>query len=171
MLDFLRRIDVCGRVVRKKIKWIERRKMILEQELGRYATMEEVKEYCDLDAMDAELINGDRIVHASSCSLNYHRYAREDEESFACHEIQEGLAAPFTHPAEVMDRKELRERFEKVLTGLSPKLRQTIILFYFEGLRQSEIGKKLGVSGEAIYLRRRDALKILRQETSFCDYA
>jgi RNA polymerase sigma factor (sigma-70 family) len=61
------------------------------------------------------------------------------------------------------DRAEARDVVEKALAGLSPKLRATIVLHYYEGLTREEIAAALGVPAGTVASRIAKAVAIMRK--------
>ncbi|HXN91950.1 MAG TPA: sigma-70 family RNA polymerase sigma factor [Candidatus Sulfotelmatobacter sp.] len=61
------------------------------------------------------------------------------------------------------DRAEARDVVEKALTALSPKLRATVVLHYYEGLTREEIAQVLGVPAGTVASRIAKAVAIMRK--------
>jgi RNA polymerase sigma factor (sigma-70 family) len=61
------------------------------------------------------------------------------------------------------DRAEARDVVEKALAVLSPKLRATVVLHYYEGLTREEIAAVLGVPAGTVASRIAKAVAIMRK--------
>ena len=66
-------------------------------------------------------------------------------------------------PEESMELSELQQEVWAALGRLSPKLRETAVLRYYQGLRYQEIGEILGVSPKTAESRMRLAHAKLRE--------
>ena len=65
-------------------------------------------------------------------------------------------------PTDLLQLSEEQQRVWAALSKLSPKLRETAVLRYYEGLRYNEIGEILGIPGKTAESRMRLAHKELR---------
>jgi RNA polymerase sigma-70 factor (ECF subfamily) len=66
-------------------------------------------------------------------------------------------------PVESLDMSERQQMVWKALGELSPKLRETAVLRYYEGFTYSEIGKILSIPAKTAESRMRLAHKALRK--------
>lgn len=78
----------------------------------------------------------------------------------------ESLKFDFTEnisPEEEMEYKELKEKYEQALAGLSEKQRVVFLMSRMEGLKYGEIAEKLGISVKAVEKRMHGALGAFRE--------
>jgi RNA polymerase sigma-70 factor (ECF subfamily) len=61
------------------------------------------------------------------------------------------------------DRAEARDVVEKALAHLSPRLRATVVLHYYEGLTREEIAQVLGIPAGTVASRIAKAVAIMRK--------
>ncbi len=64
------------------------------------------------------------------------------------------------------DEIDSADAFNHLLSGLEPKSRQIIDMYYNKGLTQSQIGKELGRAESNISFRRHQILKHLREQVA-----
>lgn len=156
MIDLLRSLDVLSRDDRSKLNWIQERQIVLEQKLGRLATVEEIVEFCHLDSLSRELISGDRATCNAFDSIDAWSDSDDDPNS---HE----LSADSEHPAVLMDRKEQCEILRQALDKLPDFPRKVIALIFYEDLKGVEVAKMFGVTESYISLLRKEGIVALRK--------
>jgi RNA polymerase sigma-70 factor (ECF subfamily) len=66
-------------------------------------------------------------------------------------------------PDEVLERREIRERFDAALASLSPRQRLIVTLFEVEEVPSSEIAARLGIAQETVRWHLHQARLLLRQ--------
>lgn len=79
---------------------------------------------------------------------------------------RERLADESPTPAEVIEGVDLERRTRAVIIGLSPRLRDVMLARLDEGLTLEEIGRRRGISKQAVQQLERRAIAILRVELS-----
>ncbi len=67
------------------------------------------------------------------------------------------------NPSDVIRRKESKEMVGKSLSQLSPKLREVIVLYYFEGLSYREISDILRIPVSTVGVRLKRAKQAIKQ--------
>ncbi len=67
-------------------------------------------------------------------------------------------------PAEELEYKELQQRYEKALAGLSEKQRVVFLMSRMDGLKYHEIADRLNISVKAVEKRMKNALDDLKSK-------
>lgn len=139
IFDHLRNLDWTPRLTRTKINKYETQKQILENQLGRKASSEEIRESMNITEKDEKKIKVPNIfsMNSSSSRDNYDEdsaYSIEDEKS--------------VQPLDSI----LRTEFFKKLTSISftPIEKKIIWLYYWERKSMREISEEIEISESRI---------------------
>jgi RNA polymerase sigma factor for flagellar operon FliA len=141
ILDELRSIDWVPRSVRAKARAADKAYNKLEHNLKRSPT-------------DAELAAELGITSAELDSLNRQTtlggVLQLDEVLFSGQQgagtLGDTIADPREGPGAVVEREETRKLLARAIVGLADRERTVLTLYYYEGLKLSEIGDVLGVT-------------------------
>jgi len=170
IFDELRSLDWVPRSVRKMINKLEEAYVILEQQLGRPATDEEVADEMDLKMEDFHQL----LRQASGVSLvSIDQTLSNDNCGKTLLEVTED--APDKTPFDHFTTNETKKLIAKAINNLPEKERLVISLYYYEELTMKEIGKVLNLTESRVsqihtkaILRLRGRLKGLRYERAVC---
>ena len=164
-----RAVPAQGRTIRipttmsQRIRRLYKTSHVLEQELGRRPTPEEIAEEMDLDLRKVRL-----VLQASYQPLSLEKPVGEEEDSVLGDFIANELIDPLT---ESVEQDLLAQRMAQVLETLSP--REARILRLRFGLRDGhcytlkEVAKRFGLSRERIRQIQQQALRRLRHPSRF----
>lgn len=147
MLDELRSLDWVPRSVRKKSSQVEKAYQVIESELGRPATDEEVAGSLGLNLDDFH-----RLLHEvkglSMVDVESFRGGNLNQTRTDLFEI---LADEDTLNAlEVLGLTEVKSVVAEAITGLPEKERLVVAMYYYEELTMREIGEVLGYTESRI---------------------
>ena len=135
IIDAIRKLDWVPRDLRQKNKQLEQTYSVLETELGREPTEEELAERLNITVEETKtLIKKAAIVNL--VSLDDYLEQNHEDTSFSDHES----------PAEAYDKKEIADMLANAIDKLTEREKQVVTLYYFEDLTLKEISKILGVS-------------------------
>jgi len=141
ILDELRNIDWVPRSVRTKMRDVERAHGSLQMRLNRTPTESEVAAELKITVADLRKLSSE-IAFASLVPLDDIRYADRPDDALEAAERAKAVAA--------------------AIEGLREREREVIDLYYYRGLKLTEIGQKLGVTEARVsqlHTRARLALK------------
>ncbi|MCR2820695.1 FliA/WhiG family RNA polymerase sigma factor [Lederbergia panacisoli] len=144
IIDGLRKEDWLPRSTREKVKKIEAATQMLEQELMRHASVEEIASVSGFSE-DEVCKTLNEHFFASVLSIDEHMYD-QDEESQS-HNIKDDETLT---PEEQLVKNEWLKDLESALTGLNEKEQLVLSLFYKEELTFTEIGEILQLSTSRI---------------------
>jgi RNA polymerase primary sigma factor len=159
-----RALPAQGRTIRipiqmsARIRGLYKTSQLMEQELGRRPTPEEIAEEMKIDPRKVRL-----MLQASYQPLSLEKPVGEEEDSELGDFIEDDL---IDSPAEVVGQGLLAERLEQVLATLTP--REARILRLRFGLQDGhaytlkEVGEKFGLTRERIRQIQNEALRRLR---------
>ena len=159
-----RALPAQGRTIRipiqmsARIRGLYKTSQLMEQELGRRPTPEEIAEEMNLDPRKVRL-----MLQASYQPLSLEKPVGEEEDSELGDFIEDEL---INSPAEAVGQELLAERLEQVLSTLTP--REARILRLRFGLQDGhaytlkEVGEKFGLTRERIRQIQNEALRRLR---------
>jgi len=159
-----RALPAQGRTIRipiqmsARIRGLYKTSQLMEQELGRRPTPEEIAEEMELDPRKVRL-----MLQASYQPLSLEKPVGEEEDSELGDFIEDEL---IDSPAETVGQGLLAERLEQVLSTLTP--REARILRLRFGLQDGhaytlkEVGEKFGLTRERIRQIQNEALRRLR---------
>lgn len=144
ILDGLRSNDWVPRSVRQKAKDLEKTCIELENNLGRYATDQEVAEAMQLSMAEFnQLLN--EVSCTTLCSLDEYWMSRKfDDENVRMLDLVENLES--MDPEKQIEITELKIAMAEAIDALSERERLVITLYYYEGLTLKEIGAILNIS-------------------------
>jgi len=159
-----RSLPAQGRTIRipiqmsARIRGLYKTSQLMEQELGRRPTPEEIAKQMELEPRKVRL-----MLQASYQPLSLEKPVGEDEDSELGHFIEDEL---IDSPAETVGQELLAERLQEVLGTLTP--REARILRLRFGLQDGhsytlkEVGEKFGLTRERIRQIQNEALRRLR---------
>lgn len=146
ILDELRRMDWLPRATRTKLKSIRLQMQQLEQKLGRPATEEEMRHH--LHMTEAEYANILDMMRPISIVPLDRSVNPDDPEQVQIHEIVGDTNEE--NAREFCEKHEIIELVRARIGELSEVPRQVLTLYYYEGLRLSEIAEVLGLTESRI---------------------
>ncbi len=161
ILDELRRMDWMPRASRNKARQLAKAVETLEQKHGRAPTENEIREHMGLNLSEFRRLQI-KVRPVSFISLD--GPVNTDSEGVDLHE-----AIPDEHAENCRERIEKSELFKLVsekIQLLNERQRKVLALYYFEGMRLSEIAEIYGVTEARICQIHTQALGILRKHCS-----
>jgi RNA polymerase sigma factor for flagellar operon FliA len=162
ILDELRAQDWVPRSVRDKAKMVDRTMVVLETELGRLPTDEEVAQRLNM-SMDEfhDLVNQTRPVSLLSMD-DLTTFSNGDKKSII--NILEGTK--YNNPLNQLNLKVVKEIVTRAIQELPEKQRLVLSLYYYEDLNLKEIGKVLRVTESRVSQLHAQAVTRLRAKLS-----
>ncbi|MCO7174715.1 FliA/WhiG family RNA polymerase sigma factor [Sporolactobacillus kofuensis] len=157
ILDGLRKEDWMPRSIREKSKKIEKAAEKIEQEKMRTASLEEVAQFCAMDAEEVSQVLSESLL-SNLLSLDDSASGKNNEYPPSAIEDHRAIL-PEKQLIDEENRSQLAEEIDK----LSEKERMVISLFYFDELTLTEIGQVLSLSTSRISQIHSKALFKLRQ--------
>lgn len=140
IIDSLRKLDWIPRGLRKKAKEMERAINIIENKLGRSATIQEIANELKIKETEVESILSE-ISTLNVISL--------EETLISKGDIYKSLS-DLESPEKIFENKELKLILKNAIENLSDKEKIVISLYYYEGLTYKEIANILEVSESRI---------------------
>lgn len=140
IIDSLRKIDWIPRGLRKKAKEIENAMLMVENKLGRSATIKEIAGELKTDEKDVENTLSD-IATINVLSLEETLITKGD----ICLNLNDGES-----PEEIFEIKELKFIIKEAIEKLSEQEKVIVSLYYFDELTYKEIANVLEVSESRI---------------------
>lgn len=142
ILDGLRDFDWVPRSIRSKEKLLESTLTLLENELGRMPTDEEIATRLDLSLSEYHKLVDD--VSATTL-LSFDRpLAGDGDQSSSLYDLVPDGSND--NPLDMMERKEIRTLLVELINRLPEQDKLVIALYYYEELTLKEIGKVLDIS-------------------------
>lgn len=160
ILDGLRSIDWIPRSVRTKLRAVARAEAALQMTLQRSPTEAELAAAVDMSVAALRKLAGD-AAQRSVVQLDdiRHAAALDRTSSRAAHSREDRADQP-GHALEVAER---RHAVACAIQGLDDRDRTVIDLYYFRGLKLTEIGRMLGVTEARVSQLHSRARSALRQ--------
>ncbi|HSF30931.1 MAG TPA: FliA/WhiG family RNA polymerase sigma factor [Candidatus Tectomicrobia bacterium] len=147
MKDELRALDWASRSMRQKVKRLEHAYAILEQELGRPPSSEEVAGSLgiEMDTFEEMLddVKGTSLVSLEDLGQGP---ASEDKSSL----LEALLTRQDQDPLEMLNLQNLKKALTLTIAELPEKERLVLSLYYFEELTMKEVGKVLNLTESRI---------------------
>jgi len=141
IIDEIRKQDWIPRSTRKQVKTIEESYYMLELQLGRIATDQDVAEYLQMSVDELKKILDEAYTFNV---LSFEEMIRDTQ-------LKESLAQKnYKDPEADFQDHEMREYLRDMLEKLPVKEKLVVTLYYFEELTLKEIGKILEVSESRI---------------------
>jgi len=138
ILDGLRKSDWLPRGIRDQVKKIDQATILLQQQLQREVTDEEVADHLGLHVAEVK-----RMIRHSSLAV----VSSMHQESFQEAEIDEDFSViPSVNPEQHIERAAVRMQIEEAIHVLPEKEKLVVSLAYTDELRFTEIAEILGVS-------------------------
>ncbi len=142
IIDELRALDWIPRSIHQKANQIALAQGVLQQQLGRDPTDQELAAYLGISENELEELLA-RVRPAIFIPLNAELSLQEEEGTSLSDRIADVRAET---SFEIADRKEFHALLEKAISDLPEQERRVLTLYYYEELMLKEIGKILGVS-------------------------
>jgi len=148
MIDGLRSMDWIPVSLRQKAKELEKTYMLVEQQLGRAATDEEMAAALGLETRDFQNLLRD----VNLATIIYLEDFLPGEETSDKHKRIADILRD--HSAEdalqMVEFNEAKELLAEAIAKLPEKEKKVVYLYYYEGLTLKEIGEVLGLSESRI---------------------
>jgi RNA polymerase sigma factor for flagellar operon FliA len=143
IFDELRAIDWVPRSVRQKTREVEETVRLLEAQLGRVATDEEIAKAMNMNIADFQ----DLILKISSTSiLSLNDVWNSGDESDKI-TIVDSIESPSSlNPDTIVEKEEVKRVIVEAINELPEKEKKVLVLYYYEDLTLKEIGEVLGVT-------------------------
>jgi RNA polymerase sigma factor for flagellar operon FliA len=143
IFDELRSIDWVPRSVRQKTREVEEAIGILEAQLGRTATDQEIASSLGMDEKEFAKIMM-KISVTSILSLNDVWFSGDDNDKVT---IEASIESPSSlNPDIIVEKEEIRRIIIAAINELPDKEKKILVLYYYEDLTLKEIGQVLGVT-------------------------
>jgi len=142
ILDELRNFDWMPRPLRTKAHKVRQTYSALRQDLGRDPTDQEVAGALDLGDKEYRII----AMHAARPAA-WSLHSREPEETAPIDLLKDDKAA---NPADIIEKREIREIVADVIRSLDRTGRLVILLYYYDRLTMKQIGEVLRITESRI---------------------
>jgi len=159
ILDSLRSLDWIPRRIRRMSKKIEKTREILQQELKREPSLEEISRYMGVPPLKLRQIMND-VEHSRVLSF-------EDLQSFSnkCYMPEKNVfSVGHYHARTGFERVEIKEQLKWALKDLTERERLVLALYYLEDLTLKEIKLVLNISEARISQIHTCALRKMREK-------
>jgi RNA polymerase sigma factor for flagellar operon FliA len=159
IFDELRAIDWVPRSVRQKTREVEETVRLLEAQLGRVATDEEIAKAMNMSLADFQ----DLILKISSTSiLSLNDVWNSGDESDKI-TIVDSIESPSSlNPDTIVEKEEVKRVIVDAINELPDKEKKVLVLYYYEDLTLKEIGEVLGVTESRVSQLHTKAIMRLR---------
>lgn len=161
IFDELRSIDWVPRSVRQKAKEIEEVVRLLETQLGRSATDEEIAAalHIGMDEFHQLIL---KISGTSVLSINDIWNTGEESDKIS---IEDSIESPNSlNPDTIVEKEEIKKIIINAINELPEKEKKVLVLYYYEDLTLKEIGEVLGVTESRISQLHTKAIMRLRSK-------
>lgn len=159
IFDELRSIDWVPRSVRQKAKELDEVVRMLESQLGRAATDEEIAKAMNVSAGDFQKMVL-KISGTSIMSINDVWSGGEENDKIS---IQDSIESPESmNPDTIVEKEEIKKVIIQAIQQLPEKEKKVLVLYYYEDLTLKEIGEVLGVTESRISQLHTKAIMRLR---------
>jgi len=156
IMDWLRTLDIQSRTVRRFEKKLIQVREILDAELGRTPTAQELAERMNIpERRFHQLARLSQLGH----EVHFSSIPQETEGSTSGRHLWETSDPRVSDPAQSIRRQMLIEYITK---GLTREERLVIVLYYFEQLTMAEIGDILNLSESRVSQIHKDVILRLR---------
>jgi len=142
VLDELRALDWVPRSVRAKAKRLEKAIAVVENQLGRNATDEEIAQEMNMDLEELESLIAE-VSFNSILSLDQ-EYSDGGDHSTTLYDLVENVRSE--DPEKMLEAEELKQILVRIINGLPEREKLVIALYYYEELTLKEIGMVLDIS-------------------------
>lgn len=148
IIDELRSLDWTPRSVRAKARRVDEAIAMLEAKFHRTPTIDEIAGHLGINRRDVEAVQAD-VSHGSILPLDELVGVGPDRVETASR-LAALESTQCTDPMFTMMDKEGMHLLAQAVQHLAERERLVIVLYYFEGMRLSEIGAVLGVTESRI---------------------
>lgn len=151
MMDEIRSSDPVSRKHRAMIRKIQNKRLEIEQQSGHTATFEEACSILDIDDEKRSELQEITSMYVISLDASPHTDRTGESEKASLAEI---IADPNSiDPTASADRNDEIATLEKLLNRLEPMERSLIRLYFFSGLRLSDVAQAMGLTESRISQR------------------
>ncbi|MBN2532493.1 MAG: RNA polymerase sigma factor WhiG [Spirochaetales bacterium] len=159
IFDELRAIDWVPRSVRQKSREMEETVRLLESQLGRVASDQEIANAMNIDLEEFQRLIL-KISGTSILSLNDVWNTGDDNDRIS---IVDSIEAPSSlNPDTIVEKEEIKRVIIDAIQELPEKEKKVLVLYYYEDLTLKEIGEVLGVTESRISQLHTKAIMRLR---------
>jgi RNA polymerase sigma factor for flagellar operon FliA len=159
IFDELRAIDWVPRSIRQKTREVEETVRLLEAQMGRVATDEEIAKAMNINIGEFhDLIL--KISSTSILSLNDVWNAGDESDKIT---IVDSIESPTSlNPDTIVEKEEVKRVIIEAINELPEKEKKVLVLYYYEDLTLKEIGEVLGVTESRVSQLHTKAIMRLR---------
>jgi RNA polymerase sigma factor for flagellar operon FliA len=159
IFDELRAIDWVPRSIRQKTREVEETVRLLEAQLGRVATDDEIAKAMNVSVLEFQ----DLILKISSTSiLSLNDVWNSGDESDKI-TIVDSIESPASlNPDTIVEKEEVKRVIIEAINELPEKEKKVLVLYYYEDLTLKEIGEVLGVTESRVSQLHTKAIMRLR---------
>ncbi len=167
IIDGLRKEDWLSRAQREKTKKVERATKVLEQQLQRAPSSQEIADKLSMTKEEVETLVQDKMF---SNVLSIDQHIRDDDNS-----TQEGIGYTIPddvsiQPDEILVDEEIKNDLIEEIKSLNENEQLVISLFYDEELTMTEIGEVLSLTTSRISQIHKAAIFKLRNQLQELQY-
>jgi RNA polymerase sigma factor for flagellar operon FliA len=164
IIDELRTLDWLPRSVRTKIRAVDRASTLLERELGRSPSDEEIGDACEMTAQEVRKVLS---IYANTYVGTLDEYSsgtagEGNEETKGQRLVDETVLLP----GEGFECIETQFEMADKIRELEERERVVVALYYYEGLTLAEVGRVLGVTESRVCQIHTKALASLRADST-----
>ncbi len=145
IIDGLRKEDWLPRTTREKVKKIEATIELLQQQLGRSVTSEEVAQRLQMDNEEIEQLMSEHFF-ANFLSIDEQNHESERDETYATTLVDKNTKTPEEYAVDIAMKQELASLIQQ----LTENEQLVISLYYYEEMTLTEIGQILHLSTSRI---------------------
>jgi RNA polymerase sigma factor FliA len=165
ILDYLRNMDWLSRSARQKVRAAQDAMTVLQRNLNRLPTDEELAQHMQISLDTLQQIQQDSSHTIVSLDVDEDDADGEDGKSSLHERLMDENQVD---PSESSERRDIRRNLAELLKQLSEKEQMVLALYYYEELTFKEIGKTLDISESRvcqIHGRAMINLKIMMKST------
>lgn len=159
ILDDLRNRDLASRSSRKHERKIEEARDALQQSLGREPSDAEIANYLGIE-LERYWAWRDEVAARQHVSLEHRASLEDGDEVFSFEEIVPDENAD--DPVSRLETESVNQILRAAVSELPYQERLVLALYYYEGLKLSEIGRVLNLTESRISQIRSKAIRSLR---------
>jgi RNA polymerase sigma factor FliA len=142
ILDYLRNMDWLSRSARQKVRAAQDAMVVLQRNLNRLPTDEELAQHMQVSLETVQQIQQDSSHTVVSLDVDEESDGEDGNSSLHERLMDENQE----NPSESFERKDIRRNLAVLLKQLSEKEQMVMALYYYEELTFKEIGKTLEIS-------------------------
>jgi RNA polymerase sigma factor for flagellar operon FliA len=157
VVDAVRAVDFAPRALRSSARDLAAVREVLERELGRTPTSEQVAERMGM--LLADLVQLEGRLHRSTV-LSLDAPTRDDEGDTTLAAV---VLDPGADPLEELERRERDSYVQDALRSLPERLQVVLVGYFLEGRTSAELAAALGVTESRVSQMRTEALTLVRE--------